>query len=590
MICVKRKVAEFFFSLALCIGMLSCASTPKPSAPVEETEPAFEDEEPYVPSAEETVSIPIPKQTSRSYFSTISSSIMTQVETGSPSSLKQAALALRKTGNEGYEENEKVLLVTVSEMLTFAYPSQNVNWELPSVDRSNSYIGALDSARNSIYDSSTGNTDFLTLVLPSFVLLKESVSSNYYDMAESALTQALQKRKDSVIANYLMGLLQEKKGSESLALTYIKTAYNGAKDCVEIARKLADLSYRTGDYAQSYATVQTFLKTYPTDNALLSVGAKAAYALGKLDEAEELALKANQIEGDNLDYVLLRAQILMKKGDYIKASSLLDVYSRTNRTSRDYLLLRSQLQLEWNKSATNAAETISQALALYPSDSDVLLRAAEIASASNSSVGGKTALQLANAVLEKQSENLTALSISITEQVKAGLWSSAYSLSSRLIAKSDAPVSAFHTHVEICISLGRTEEAWNLASRLYEQNKSDETCQQTYIKALIATGRNEQTSRLIDSLLNGASARMKSFLYYQRSRLDATEEAVLADLRSSLTANPRNEDALYRLYELYYQKSDWRRAQYYLKQVVALNPNDARLLRLNAELDTLLGR
>ena len=593
MTCGKRKAAGFIFSFALCFTQIvllwSCASTPKPAASTEEPVSVLEDEEePYVPSEDETVSIPIPKQTSRSYFSTISSTIMAQVENGSPASLKQAALSLRKSGNEGYEENEKVLLVTVTEMLTFAYPSQNVNWELPSVDRSNSYIGALDSARNSIYDSSTGNTDFLTLVLPSFVLLKDSVSSNYYSMAESALTQALQKRKDSVIANYLMGLLQEKKGNLSSALSYIKTAFNGAKDCIELARKLADLSYKNGDYAQSYATVQTFIKTYPSDNTLLSVGARAAYALGKYDEAEELALRANQLEGDNLDYVLLRAQILMKKGDYIKASSLLDVYSRTNRTSRDYLLLRSQLQLEWNKSASNAAETIAQALALYPSDSDVLLRAAEIASASNSPVGGKTALQLASAVLEKHSDNLSALSISIAEQVKAGSWSSAYSLSSRLIARSDAPSGASHTHADICIALGRTEEAWNLASRLYEQNKSDESCQQTYIKALIATGRSEQASRLIDTLLNSASARMKSFLYYQRSRLDATEEATLADLRSSLTANPRNEDALYRLYELYYQKSDWRRAQYYLKQVVALNPQDARLLRLNAELDTLL--
>ena len=184
MTCGKRKAAGFIFSFALCFTQIvllwSCASTPKPAASTEEPVSVLEDEEePYVPSEDETVSIPIPKQTSRSYFSTISSTIMAQVENGSPASLKQAALSLRKSGNEGYEENEKVLLVTVTEMLTFAYPSQNVNWELPSVDRSNSYIGALDSARNSIYDSSTGNTDFLTLVLPSFVLLKDSVSSNY---------------------------------------------------------------------------------------------------------------------------------------------------------------------------------------------------------------------------------------------------------------------------------------------------------------------------------------------------------------------------------------------------------------------------
>ena len=65
---------------------------------------------------------------------------------------------------------------------------------------------------------------------------------------------------------------------------------------------------------------------------------------------------------------------------------------------------------------------------------------------------------------------------------------------------------------------------------------------------------------------------------------------MLADLRSSLTANPRNKDSLYRLYRIYYGKKDWRRAQYYLKQVVAIDPANPDYLSRNAELDKLLRR
>lgn len=83
---------------------------------------------------------------------------------------------------------------------------------------------------------------------------------------------------------------------------------------------------------------------------------------------------------------------------------------------------------------------------------------------------------------------------------------------------------------------------------------------------------------------------MKSFLYYQRSFFGATEDEILGDLRSSLTANPRNRDALFRLYKIYYAKKDWRRAQYYLKQVVALDPLNTEVLRLNSELNSLLGK
>jgi len=84
------------------------------------------------------------------------------------------------------------------------------------------------------------------------------------------------------------------------------------------------------------------------------------------------------------------------------------------------------------------------------------------------------------------------------------------------------------------------------------------------------------------------TTQMRSFFYYRRSFLDAAEEDSLADLRSSLIANPRNADALFRLYEIYYEKRDYRKAQYYLKQVVALDPNNAEMRKLNEELSKLI--
>jgi len=67
-----------------------------------------------------------------------------------------------------------------------------------------------------------------------------------------------------------------------------------------------------------------------------------------------------------------------------------------------------------------------------------------------------------------------------------------------------------------------------------------------------------------------------------------TEEGALADLRSSLISNPRNDDALFRLYELYFNKKDYRKAQYYLRQVVAINPNDNSVKQLNEALTKLM--
>ncbi len=95
---------------------------------------------------------------------------------------------------------------------------------------------------------------------------------------------------------------------------------------------------------------------------------------------------------------------------------------------------------------------------------------------------------------------------------------------------------------------------------------------------------------LINSLLQNASGKLKTILYYERSTLQNTDEAILSDLRQSLTANPRNENALYDLYQFYFTRGDYRKAQYYLKQVLAITPQDSLLLQKNVELEKLLAR
>ena len=144
--------------------------------------------------------------------------------------------------------------------------------------------------------------------------------------------------------------------------------------------------------------------------------------------------------------------------------------------------------------------------------------------------------------------------------------------------------------MDVCIGLKLFPEALNVAQKLYSDDSSSEENQQCYLKALVAASHRQQSLDMISRLLPKSNQKMKSFLYYQRSYFGATEEVVLSDLRSSLTANPRNKDALFRLYEIYYRKRDWRRAQYYLKQVVAIDPANPDYLSRNAELDKLLRR
>jgi tetratricopeptide (TPR) repeat protein len=127
-------------------------------------------------------------------------------------------------------------------------------------------------------------------------------------------------------------------------------------------------------------------------------------------------------------------------------------------------------------------------------------------------------------------------------------------------------------------SLGNNAAALQAARELYERDPSSEEAVVTYISALIDTGRRDEAGRMIESRLaelNGGV--VKGRYYYLRSRLRNGEEAALNDLRSCLFEDPRNPDALIAMFEIYHRRRDERRAVYYLKQALALMPNDPRL-------------
>lgn len=576
------KAAGNILALLITLTLFfSCASTSRTVAPVTDT---------YVPNTTDVVSIPVPKKSTRTYFSSIKKSIVDLVETGSPDSIKQAVGMLHKTGADEYQENEKVLLSVCESLMTIVWPSIPVNWDVPEVTVSTPYLGAVDSARRGIYDSSTGNTDFLTLVLPSLVLITSESRSDYYAESNAALRAALEMREDSVLANYLMGVLKRRQNHSADALDYFLRAADLAPDCFEVQYALADAYRRTGDNEKSLSLGESLVALYPQNVKVLELCAETSFTLGYSAKAEQYVVRVLLIEPENASYVLLRARLLMDKGDFIKASSLLDLYSRTDHTSLNYLLLRARLQRDWNKNTTAAGATMEQALSLYPENREVLVFAAQLASSANMKIAGRTAVSLAKQILSMEPDNYDALVINMNELTKMGDWKGAYDISSTLVNKKDCPQEIIFTHVDICLALKRNEEANRIVTGLYAVSPTNESIQQLYIKVLVAYGRKAEGIQLIDRLLPNATARSKSSLLYERSFFGADEDAVLGDLRSSLTANPRNKDALYRLYEIYYAKKDWRKAQYYLKQVVALNPSDTNLLQLNEQLDKLLSK
>lgn len=522
------------------------------------------------------------------YFAGINKGLLELVENGSAESLAQAYNGLKKA-NVDYLDNERVLVFIISQILKIVWPSQvqSISIDEPEVTMKNVYTGAIESAKNGIYDTSTGNKDFLGMVLPSLVLCGVISNSDYYAEAESCLNQALALRPKSVLANYLLALLYSKTSRDSEAVEKLRLAAQESK-AFEIMFALARSLNVLGRYEESKSVTDSLVVLYPSSIELLKLLARNSYDIADYSSAERYAVLVLQQNPSDLEMVLFRAKIFVTTGEYLKATSLLDVYSKTNSTAKDYLLLRARVQKEWNKNSPLAISTVEKALSLYPDDKSVILAAAELAGESGSAIGGKNGAQLANQVLASDPNNLQALSFLIKTLVFEGKWAEAYAASKKVMAAQNPGVEAIATHARVCLSLGYNSEAWDTASALYARLPNDEKAIQVYVECMVRTGRGAQASRFINTSINSASSSMKSFYYYQRSFLAGGEAAQLSDLRSAVIANPRNSDALFRMYGIYFAKQDWRKAQYYLRQVIALNPNNQNYLKLNSDLDKLL--
>lgn len=528
----------------------------------------------------------------RTFFYKIDENILSEVENGSPESLRGAMQQIKKPLGD-YEENEKTLISVATEIMKNVWPSQKITWENVAPTGENPYLGAINSAKQGLFDSSTGNADFLSTLLPAVVLVNPTMnrvnSQNQKIFAEclDAIEKALNLNQNSVLANYLMAVLLTKQEEFAESLAFLETAYRQSPNTDEIALCYANSLFETGNFQLAQSILNNF-DSNENKIEVLKQKANVAFEMKNYDDAELYVAKVLQQNPNNLEFILFRAKILIEKKDYIRAVSLLDIYARQDDSSLDYLILRAKIQLDWSKNTIAATETIEKALQLYPENVEVLMLAAKISSLTDLPVAGKYADELTEKVLQKDPENVEAMTYSLNAFIQREDWNESYKICKKIIETENFSPEIVGKFVQICLKLGKNSEAYDFSRNQHSKYPDDETILQAYVLAYSKVGNRAAVLKYIDSLLADSSPKMKSYLYYARSFLQATDEKILADLRSSLSMNPRNSDALFRLYEIYYDKQDYRKAQYYLRQVVAINPNNSFARKLNEALTKLV--
>jgi len=580
---LKKILFLILFFLLLLDTSLFAASKKKKNKNKAEEEPLTEAVE--TEAAADSIKLPSSKG-QRSFFYKIDPSVLTQIQNGTPVSLRTAISTLKQKGSE-FEENEKVLFVVAAEIMKIVWPSERITWDIPVIDNDNPYTGAIDSVKQGVFDSSTGNVDFLTTLLPALLIVNPSADSSSYDACEAAVTSALQIQPDSALANYLMAVLLEKKKNYIAAEAYIEKVYGADSSTDEIGITYVRILRMNGKLSLA-SEILGKMNTSVDDISILKQNAYIAFESGNYDEAELYVAKVLQQIPTDLEFLLFRANILIEKKDYIHAVSLLDMYARQDSMSINYLILRARVQLDWSKNTSAATETVEKALQNYPDNMDALMFAARISSETDAPVAGKYADELAARVLAKYPDNKEAKSYALDGLIHRENWQNAYEVCRSLISPGPVSSEIIEKFVEVCIQLGKYSEAYETAKRSYDEKPDDEILMRAYVLAYCKIGNRDAVLRYINTALNSANPKIKSYLFYRRSFLQLTEEKQLADLRSSLISNPRNSDSLFRLYEVYYDKKDYKKAQYYLRQVVAINPNDSSMKKLNEALTKLM--
>lgn len=566
------------------VGVHSTYAPQKPDAVTTITEPSQVDLKDATP-------VKLGRKT-QSYFGSIDKTVLQDLEIASPSSINRGLNKMRKAAIE-YTESERVIYNISSRIMSEVWSKENQLVNVPAVSQVSglgaSYLAIMDSAKSGIFENRKGEKDFFLTVLPALVILSSTENTGYYADAETALLSGLKMKPDSVLCYYLLGKLYEKQKQYEKAVACFEKATEPGTTVFEVLYEKAACLVALGHYEAASSILDRLVIQFPSDVQVLKLYANATLLMGDFPRAELYASQVLQQNPSDLEFVLFRAKIFVETGEYLKASSLLDVYAKSFPTQHEYLLLRAKLQKEWNKNLTVAISTIEKALSLYPDDEDIILYAAQLASETGSRVSGKTGVQLAELILKDDPDNVKGLQYSVQSLYNEGRYSEAYTLSKKLLGDKAVPQRAVLMHTKVCLAMHYNDEAWKYAASLYEKNSDNIEIIQHYIEVMIKTGRTQSASKLINSMLSGTpSANLKSFLFYERSFLTSNEGTMLSDLRSSLIANPRNSDALFRMYQIYYGRKDYRKAQYYLKQVVSLNPNDEKYLRLNSELDQLL--
>jgi thioredoxin-like negative regulator of GroEL len=512
----------------------------------------------------------------------IAEEIRSLVEIASPSSLLQALDTIRSRDLSASEYGRAMNAVVVTFMKNL-YPDIKTSLPMADPPQTHIYTKIMQQTQTGNYTvPNESSTDYLEYVLPFFALLNES-DPELLLKAIPDLEKAETLNPDSVLAPYFLGLTYEKSNDlENASLEYTK-AYDLAKDMYPAVLGLASIQSRLGNLQEAINIISELVIQYP-DNVTVKRRLAIAYYNNKdWSRAESAVAEILQQNPRDGQFLLMRSRILIEEGLHQQAQAPLDVYAAIDASNSTYLFLRARVQAEGYRNADAALNYLRSILRNNPQDEEAAIYAARLMLRSSRLESQEEGRAILQRYISQENPSAQVRELAVEDAIRRESWQEAQSFLEPLLLERRSSQDLLNAYT-IQRSLGNNASALAFAREVYERESANEDAVFSYVSALIDTGRTSEAGSIIESKLSSLPGGvLRSRYYFLRSRLRSGEEAITSDLRSSLFEDPRNLEALIAMFEMYHRQQDSRRAVYYLKQALAIVPNNPQLMRYQTE-------
>lgn len=565
-------------------------SAPKPSAPSSATLAATTDGS--------ALRIADPAELARSREER--ESIEALIVFGSPSSLEKA-IKQASSPKSMRREDGLALAAIAQAIYNVAYPSREA--AQPVAADPTALSGNAGALLAAIAEAASGRVPAvppsmaatsLGELIPALALFNR-VSGDTARRAVEALDRFARLGIPSILPSVLRGVEAERNGDYQGALGLYRSALAIAPDAwiasLGMARALISMK-RSSDalsalspLAEAKSGIREFDRPY----------ALALYASGRYEESAPYVARVLMADPQDSRLVLIRAHLLIREKAYQQARPLLDAYGTVDPSNRLYLLLRS-LEAEGIRSRDEALKWARRGLAAYPDDPELLVTASRLLFAGPAS-GSLEARTLAARAFDltasgsptppdtgdfesgpalaaaRAAAGIEAARLLLSDAVARYRWTDA----SRYLARIGSGFEDKALAAKI-MRKSKDPRAFEYASEWYKATPGSEAAAEAYLRCLVDAGADKTAQELIARILPGAlTPKYRSTLYYLQSRLQKSDEAALTLLRSALVENADNAEALAAVYDIQMRRKDYAKARFYLKQAIAVSPDDPEL-------------